>query len=127
MSCRITSLPFCALFIAIAASFSPVAQGEAVNVNGRVTQVTLFRGQAQVTRVIPVEGAAGSIEIVVGDLPEQVVADSLFAEGGDTTAIRAVRFRTRAIQCGVYSKVIFASAFTQDLSNDTSPSIVLIE
>src|SRR6188768_4133654 len=66
-------------------------------VEGRATQVTLFRGQAQVTRTIPVTGAAGIAEIVVNKLPEQIVPNSLFAEGGDAVEIRAVRFRTRAV------------------------------
>ena len=37
------------------------------------------------------------MEIVVGNLPEQVVPNSLFAEGGEAVEIRAVRFRTRAV------------------------------
>ena len=36
-------------------------------------------------------------ELVVGDLPEQVVADSLFAEGGEGIEVRAVQFRSRAV------------------------------
>ncbi len=66
-------------------------------VEGRVTQVTLYRGQAQVTRAVSIEGNAGSLEVVVGKLPEQIVPDSLFAEGGDAVEVRAVRFRTRAV------------------------------
>lgn len=66
-------------------------------VAGRVTEVTLYRGQAQVTRTVPVEGAAGRLEIVVGNLPEQIVPDSLFAEGGDAVEVRAVRYRTEAV------------------------------
>jgi hypothetical protein len=69
----------------------------AENINGRVTAVTLYRGQAQVTRAIPIDGEAGSMEVVVGNLPEQVVPNSLFAEGGDAVEIRAVRFRERAV------------------------------
>jgi hypothetical protein len=66
-------------------------------VEGRVAQVTLYRGQAQVTRTIPVEGNAGSVELVVGNLPEQTEPGSLFAEAGESVEIRAVRFRTRAV------------------------------
>ena len=50
-----------------------------------------------VTRTIPIEGAKGSKELVVGDLPEQVVADSFFAEGGGGIEVRAVQFRSRAV------------------------------
>jgi hypothetical protein len=69
----------------------------AAPVEGRVSAVTLYRGQAQVTRTVPIEGGAGRLEVVVSKLPEQIVPNSLFAEGGDGVEIRAVRFRTRAV------------------------------
>lgn len=66
-------------------------------VSGRVTHVTLYRGQAMVTRAIPVVGSKGNKELIVGDLPEQVAADSLVAEGGEGVEIRAVQIRSRAV------------------------------
>ena len=66
-------------------------------VNGEVTAVTLYRGQAQITREIDVTGEDGNIEVVVENLPEQTVPESLFAEGGERVEIRAVRYRTRAV------------------------------
>ena len=85
------------LFASFAIALMLAAQTAAQAVNGRVAAVTLYRGQAQVTRAIPVEGEARSLEVVVGELPEQIVPDSLFAEGGESVEIRAVRFRTRAV------------------------------
>jgi hypothetical protein len=73
------------------------ARVSAVEANGRVTHVTLYRGQAQVTRTIPVPGEAGLMELIVGNLPEQVAPNSLFAEGGETIEVRAVQYRTRAV------------------------------
>lgn len=64
---------------------------------GRIESVTLYRGQALVTRTIPVEGPAGEVERVVGDLPEGVVPDSLFAEAPAGVVVRAVRFRARTV------------------------------
>jgi uncharacterized protein DUF4140 len=83
-----------ALAVSTASQAAPAASDR---VPGRVTHVTLYRGQAMVTRTIPIEGAKGSKELVVGDLPEQVVADSLFAEGGEGIEVRAVQFRSRAV------------------------------
>jgi hypothetical protein len=74
--------------LSIAAAMQIASSASAQSINGRVTSVTLYRGQAQVTRAIPLEGDARSLEIVVGDLPEQVVPDSLFAEGGESVEIR---------------------------------------
>lgn len=66
-------------------------------VTGKVTEVTFYRGQALVTRQVPVAGKAGAVEVVVGPLPEQIVPQSLFAEPADGVEIRAVRYRTRAL------------------------------
>ena len=75
------------------------ASGEARQVEGKgsVAEVTLYRGQAQVVRDIPVEGPAGSVELVVTGLPQQVQPDSIFGEGGDGIEVRAVRYRARAV------------------------------
>jgi uncharacterized protein (TIGR02231 family) len=69
----------------------------AEGIPGRIVKVTLYRGQALVTRDVPVDTPAGPAEIVVSPLPEQVVPDSLFAEGAAGLEVRAVRFRARAV------------------------------
>ncbi len=63
----------------------------------RVTRVTLYQGQALVTRTVPVEGAKGALEIVVSNLPEQVIPTTLYAEGSEGVEVRAVRFRSQAV------------------------------
>jgi uncharacterized protein (TIGR02231 family) len=85
------------LLAAVIAAAATVVWAAPQEVSGQVTQVVLYRGQALVTRVIPLEGPAGGLEIVVGNLPEQVVPESLFAEGGKGIEVRAVRFRARAV------------------------------
>lgn len=65
-------------------------------VRGRIDAVTLYRGQALVRRVVPIDAPAGQIEIVVSGLPEQVKGSTLFAEG-DGVEVRSVRYRTRAL------------------------------
>lgn len=73
-----------------------VVRGEEA-VDGRVTDVTLYRGQALVTRTIPVAADLAGGELVVGDLPQQIVDGSLFAEADDGLEVRAVRLRRRAV------------------------------
>lgn len=87
------------VFLSSVVSAFPSAAGgaESVALAGRVVEVTLYQGQALVTRAIPVEAPAGSHEVLVGDLPETVVPDSLFAEGDPGIEVRAVRFRSRAV------------------------------
>ena len=83
-----------ALWIAALASTAHAATTEVV---GQVSDVTLYRGQALVTRTVAVEGAKGPMEIVVTSLPEQIVSGSLFVEGGEGVEVRAVRYRSRAV------------------------------
>ena len=75
------------------------AVGAALEVSapGKVEAVTLYRGQALVTRVVPFEGKAGPVELTITDLPAAVQGESLFASGGKDVQVRAVRYRTRAL------------------------------
>ena len=90
-----TLLSLCVVASAAARGAAPPP--EAPGVRGKVEAVTLYRGQALVTRSVPVEGAAGTVELVVTGLPAQVVPDSLFAEAPAGIEVRAVRFRQRAV------------------------------
>ena len=82
--------------VAVLLPFSPLFSAPKT-VDGKVSRVTLYRGQAQVTRTIQVDDKKGGLEVVVGNLPEQVLIDSLFAEGGDAVEVRAVQYRSRAV------------------------------
>jgi len=77
---------------------TPVSKLPEVSINGRVTEVTLYRGQALVTRSIPIDNPKGEMVVVVHDLPEQIVAGSLYAEGSQSTQVRAVSYRTKAVE-----------------------------
>lgn len=66
-------------------------------VTGKVDKVTLYRGQALVTRSVSIDAPKGAVELVVSQLPESVIPDSLYAEGDEGVEIRAVRFRARAV------------------------------
>ncbi|MFT3685489.1 MAG: mucoidy inhibitor MuiA family protein [Phycisphaerales bacterium] len=66
---------------------------------GKIDAVTVYRGQALVTRVIDVgTGANGGLqEIVVTDLPTAIEAESLYAEADAGVEVRSVRYRQRAV------------------------------
>ena len=56
--------------LAISTSIPTAAVGaESLQSSGKVTSVTLYRGQALVQRTISVSGAAGAVELVVPELP----------------------------------------------------------
>ncbi len=89
-------LPAACFYVAVLVSSLP-AVGAPQVVSGKVARVTLYRGQALVVREVPLKGVPGSQEVIVSDLPEHVVSESLFAEGNDKVEIRAVRYRQRFI------------------------------
>lgn len=64
---------------------------------GTIDAVTVYRGQAVVTRVIDVGTGAGLKEIVVTDLPPAILAESLYAEADTGIDVRSVRYRQRAV------------------------------
>lgn len=87
------------LLTSIAAHHAAVAgaPSTATKIPGIVSEVTLYREQALVSRRIPVQGHQGALEIVVSELPEEIVSGSVFAEGPESVEIRAVRMRRRPV------------------------------
>ena len=85
------------LAAALVAATARLEAADAQVVTGKVSTVTLYRGQALVQRTVSVEAGVGAVEVVVTDLPMHVVPDSLFAETGNGVEVRAVRYRTRAV------------------------------
>lgn len=62
-----------------------------------VTAVTVYQGQALVTREVSVPEGEGTLELVVTPLPAQTVDSSLHTEGSDGVRVLSTRFRTRAV------------------------------
>ncbi|HQY87066.1 MAG TPA: DUF4140 domain-containing protein, partial [Tepidisphaeraceae bacterium] len=98
MSSAISSVAF----IAFASS---LALADPLVITGKLEEVTVYRGQALVTRTLDVSGSSGIAEIVVTDLPQQIQPASLYAEAPGGSKIRAVSFRTRAVSDDVRKEV----------------------
>ena len=60
-----------------------------------VVKVTLYKGQAQVTRRVNLPKGTGSKEIVISNLPRAIISSSLFAEGGAGVEVQTLRYRER--------------------------------
>lgn len=78
--------------------FALSAAAEPLETPGTIDAVTVYRGQALVTRIVEIPPPAGLREIVVTDLPEHVVAASLYASAGAGVGVRSVRYRTRPVR-----------------------------
>src|SRR5947209_5928458 len=71
----------------------------------KIVAVTVYQGNALVTREVTVPEGAGTMELIVSPLPPETVANSLYAEGGDGLRILNTRFRSRAIKEDVREEV----------------------
>jgi len=74
-------------------------------IHGVLDAVTVYRGQAMVTRRVDVPGPAGLREVIVGQLPDRILAGSLFAEIVDGGEVRSVRYRVRPLSRDVREDV----------------------
>jgi hypothetical protein len=77
---------------------APPAGTPAKTAQSRVTAVTVYQGNALVTREVDVPAGRNLIEIVVTPLPAQTVDSSLYAEGNDGVRVLSTRYRTRAVK-----------------------------
>jgi len=105
----------CALML-IAIVAAPLA-AEPTAATSRIESVTLYRGQALVTRLVDVPAGTGDLELLVTGLPAAVVGSSLgaSAESPDGIAIRSVRFQSRAVAEAVTKEVAELDAKIKDL------------
>lgn len=78
---------------------------EPIATRGRLAEVTVYRGQALVAREVALETGTGLQEVVVEDLPEHVIAESIYAESIGDLEVRSVRYRTRSVAYDVRDKV----------------------
>jgi len=88
---RISTTVLAGLVLALACGSTA---GAAVAADSRIESVTVYRGQALVTRVVTLPARAGELELVVADLPAQIIAGSLSASGANGVRSRSVRYRT---------------------------------
>ena len=83
--------------LALSASVLTLAHADPSESRGKIESVTVYRGQALVTRALELTQAAGLAEVVVTDLPPRVLPGSLYAEGTPGLQVRSVQFRTRPV------------------------------
>ncbi len=66
--------------------------------SSRIVAVTVYQGQALVTREVGVPEGEGVVELVVTPLPAETVDNSLYTEGSEGLRVLSTRFRTRAVK-----------------------------
>ncbi len=101
--------------------FSLAGQAMGAGVRGKVAAVTVYRGQALVTRVVEVPKDIGANrEVVVTDLPGGLEAASLYAEGEQTVKVQSVRYRARPVMVDVNEDVRKIDEKIEDIARKTA-------
>ena len=95
------SLVLFALFILFLSSplWANVGHQSGLTVSSRVDAVTVYRGQALVSRVVRLPAKKGELEVVVDGLPNAVVSTSLAAQASAQSGVtvRAIRYRHQLV------------------------------
>ncbi len=71
----------------------------------KIVAVTLYQGNALVTREVVVPEGKGLIEVVVTPLPPRTIDGSLYAEGSGGLHVLSTRYRGRAVKDDVHKEV----------------------
>ncbi len=74
------------------------AAGPSISATGAVSRVTVYRGQALVTRTIEAELTEDTTELVVGGLPPNIIGESIYAQTSDGIQVLSVRYRQQAVR-----------------------------
>jgi uncharacterized protein (TIGR02231 family) len=86
------------LIVAITVFAASVSFADVPTTAGTISKVTVYRGQALVTRIISVDLPLGSSELIVKDLPDMIVPESIYAQTSDNTKVLSVRYRQKAVR-----------------------------
>ncbi|MHC4676981.1 MAG: mucoidy inhibitor MuiA family protein [Planctomycetota bacterium] len=86
------------LTVAIIVFAASVSFADAPATAGTISKVTVYRGQALVTRTISVDLPPGASELIVKDLPDMIVPESIYAQTSDNTKVLSVRYRQTAVR-----------------------------
>ncbi|AQT67862.1 hypothetical protein STSP2_01014 [Anaerohalosphaera lusitana] len=87
------------LFITIlltTAMLAPAAEPQTTT--GQITDVTVYHGQALVTRTLDLELPTGTSEVVVDDLPNHILPDSIYALSDNGTKVISIRYRNQPVE-----------------------------
>jgi len=98
MSTRQKKTRIVTLAVAAVCLMAAVAFAEVPTTTGAISKVTVYRGQALVTRTIEVGLPRGTSELIVSDLPAGIVPESLYAQTSDNVKVLSVRYRENAVR-----------------------------
>jgi len=97
---------------------------EELTTNGTISRVTVYRGQALVTRTISTDLPAGASEIIVKGLPSRIIPESIYAQSTGEVKVLSVRYREQAVGEDVRTEVKELDEQIEQLKNQIHHSEV---
>ena len=101
--------------IVVIAFLCSVAFAEVPTTTGTISKVTVYRGQALVTRTISIDLPPGASELIVKDLPAMIVPESIYAQTSDNIKVLSVRYRQKAVSQATREEVKQLDAQIEDV------------
>src|SRR4030042_529255 len=111
---NLTQLVLAVALTAIAAS---AASADVPATTGAISKVTVYRGQALVTRTVSIDLPPGASELIVKDLPAMIVPESIYAQTSDDTKVLSVRYREKAVREDMRGEVRLLDAQIEDVQH----------
>jgi uncharacterized protein (TIGR02231 family) len=111
---NLTQLVLAVVLTAIVAS---VVSAEVPTTTGTISEVTVYRGQALVTRTVSIDLPPGTSELIVKDLPVMIVPESIYAQTSDDTKVLSVRYREKAVREDMREEVRLLDAQIEDVQH----------
>ncbi len=105
------------LAVVVIALAPTAAFADAQTVSGAISKVTVYRGQALVTRTLNVDLPAGTSELIVTDLPAKIVSESIYAQTSGDIKVLSVRFREKAVREDTREEVKKLDARIEDVKH----------
>ncbi len=100
---------------------------EPVATSGPVTSVIVYRGQALVTRSLEIPKGGSELELLVENLPEKILPESLYAQSDGTFSVLSVRYRERVIREDTRQEVTMLQQQIEGLRRDIQNRVSDIE
>jgi uncharacterized protein (TIGR02231 family) len=105
------------LAVVLTAIVASAASADMPTTTGAISKVTVYRGQALVTRTVSVDLSTGASELIVKDLPAMIVPESIYAQTSDDTKVLSVRYREKAVREDTREEVKQLDAQIEDVQH----------
>lgn len=94
------------LFIVLATLLTGSVSAETQTANGVISDVIVYHGRALVTRTIELEKhPEGDLELLVENLPDRILPESIYAQTGGGIQVLSVRYRVKEIEKDMRAEV----------------------